>query len=273
MCHYGPIYALQRNPFFPKNFLSVGDWCARIWSEDCKESAIMWTHYHTQSLTDGCWSPVRPGVFYTSRSDGVLDVWDITFKQKEPTLSLKVYDDAMQCLRMQDSGKVMACGSQGGSISLLEFSESFWCQNKNERAVVNALYERETRREKILETRHREMKLKEKLHSSGGAEEPTETGHQEDDEESEEHLIKKARENFRAIMEQEMEARNKVQQARKEKSETMKNSAKDMAKQNEEPETTQEAVTTKSNQEKIEPEKTEPEEPTQEERSQAEPAE
>lgn len=41
--HHGPIYALQRNPFFPKNFLTVADWTARIWSEDIRESSIMWT--------------------------------------------------------------------------------------------------------------------------------------------------------------------------------------------------------------------------------------
>lgn len=41
--HHGPVYALHRNPFFPKNFLTVGDWTARIWSEDIKESSIMWT--------------------------------------------------------------------------------------------------------------------------------------------------------------------------------------------------------------------------------------
>ena len=28
--HIGPVYSLQRNPHFPKNFLSVGDWCARV---------------------------------------------------------------------------------------------------------------------------------------------------------------------------------------------------------------------------------------------------
>ena len=41
--HHGPVYSLQRNPFFPKNFLSVGDWTARVWSEDIRESSIMWT--------------------------------------------------------------------------------------------------------------------------------------------------------------------------------------------------------------------------------------
>ena len=30
---------------YHQNFLTVGDWCARIWSEDIKESAIMWTRW------------------------------------------------------------------------------------------------------------------------------------------------------------------------------------------------------------------------------------
>ena len=54
--HYGPVYALQRNPAFPKNFLTVGDWCARIWSEDIKESSIMWTRLAMYlSLGDITW--------------------------------------------------------------------------------------------------------------------------------------------------------------------------------------------------------------------------
>lgn len=28
--HAGPVNALQRNPFFPKNFLSVADWQAQV---------------------------------------------------------------------------------------------------------------------------------------------------------------------------------------------------------------------------------------------------
>ena len=33
----------KENVSLLQNFLTVGDWCARIWSEDIKESAIMWT--------------------------------------------------------------------------------------------------------------------------------------------------------------------------------------------------------------------------------------
>jgi len=28
--HLAPVYVVQRNPFFLKNFLSVGDWSARV---------------------------------------------------------------------------------------------------------------------------------------------------------------------------------------------------------------------------------------------------
>lgn len=41
--HLGPVYALQRNPAFVKNFLTIGDWSAKIWSEDVRESSIITT--------------------------------------------------------------------------------------------------------------------------------------------------------------------------------------------------------------------------------------
>lgn len=44
-CHHGPVGSVQRNPAFLRNFLTVGDWQVRIWSEDVKESPIMWTKY------------------------------------------------------------------------------------------------------------------------------------------------------------------------------------------------------------------------------------
>lgn len=57
--HLGPVLAMNRNAAFVKNFLTVGDWTTRIWSEDCRESSIMWTCYHKARLTDGAWSPTR----------------------------------------------------------------------------------------------------------------------------------------------------------------------------------------------------------------------
>uniref|UniRef100_UPI003AAB5D2A dynein axonemal intermediate chain 2-like n=1 Tax=Centroberyx gerrardi TaxID=166262 RepID=UPI003AAB5D2A len=159
--HYGAVYALQRNPFFPKNFLTVGDWTARIWSEDIKESSIISTKPEMSYLTDACWSPVRPSVFFTVKMDGTLDVWDILLKHNDPTLRLKVCDEALYSLRMQDNGRFLACGSQLGSATLLEISPALCTLQRNETGMVASMFERETRREKILEARRQEKRLKE----------------------------------------------------------------------------------------------------------------
>ena len=45
--HVGPVYSLQRNPLFPKMFLSVGDWSAKIFSEDIRDAAIYSTPVST----------------------------------------------------------------------------------------------------------------------------------------------------------------------------------------------------------------------------------
>ena len=39
--HMGPVYHISRNPSFPKIFLTVGDWTARVWSEDIKDASIL----------------------------------------------------------------------------------------------------------------------------------------------------------------------------------------------------------------------------------------
>ncbi|XP_011898184.1 PREDICTED: dynein intermediate chain 2, axonemal [Cercocebus atys] len=190
--HHGPIYALQRNPFYPKNFLTVGDWTARIWSEDSRESCIMWTKYHMAYLTDAAWSPIRPAVFFTTKMDGTLDIWDFVFKQCDPALSLKVCDEALFCLRVQDNGCFIACGSQLGTTTLLEVSPGLSTLQRNEKNVASSMFERETRREKILEARHREMRLKEKGKAEGRDEEQTD----EDLDIDLEALVSKAEEEF-----------------------------------------------------------------------------
>lgn len=50
----------------------------------------MMTKYHSNYLVGGSWSPVRPGVFFLSKMDGTVDVWDYLFKQNEPVLTLQV---------------------------------------------------------------------------------------------------------------------------------------------------------------------------------------
>ena len=44
---------------------------------------------HMSYVTSACWSQTRPGVLYTTKLDGTVDAWDLSYKQKQPVLSVK----------------------------------------------------------------------------------------------------------------------------------------------------------------------------------------
>ena len=158
--HHGPIYSIQRNPIHTKFFMTVGDWTARIWTEDLK-TPIMTTKYHPAYLTSGCWSPTRPGVFYVTRMDGVVDVWDYFYRQNEVAYSHKIGDSALCSIAVQGNvrsgGKLVAVGDVDGTVALLEVCDSLAQQQANEKQALSGMFEREARREKNLETRAKEI--------------------------------------------------------------------------------------------------------------------
>ncbi|CAH8577065.1 unnamed protein product [Schistosoma turkestanicum] len=228
--HIGPVYALQRNPFFPKNFLSIGDWTARIWSEDIRESPIMWTANHNHGLSDGCWSPIRPAVFFTTRLDGTLSIWDIIFKQKEPALNIQICEEPLHCLKVQEQGRLIATGSHSGICTILELSEGFWNQPKNERSLVTAMFERETHREKILEARNREIKLRRQ--KAQGTEEAISAGEEELDTKPEE--ITRSTEQFFETIQRKLKERELREKLAMESAQTTNNKRNDIVLEEEE---------------------------------------
>ena len=142
----GPVYHISRNPQFPKIFLTVGDWTARVWSEDIKDASILssqvwlipyefWQFFGSQintvfqaeqaNVTDGCWSPTRPGVFFTTKTDGTLDVYDLMVRHSTPTLRVKV-SDSLRCASVHNSGSLIATGAVNGETTLINLSESLY---------------------------------------------------------------------------------------------------------------------------------------------------
>ena len=159
--HCGPVYKLQRNPFNPKYFMTIGDWTVRLWNEDIR-SPIMTSKYFHSYLLDATWSPTRPGVFLTTKMDGTLDVWDYFYKQNDPTLSIQVDEDGLYTIKMQEGGSLLATGSVDGSVYMLELCDGLSVMQQNEKASVNQMLERESKREKNLEARSKELRQKEK---------------------------------------------------------------------------------------------------------------
>lgn len=149
--HHGPVYAVQRNPFHSKYFLTVGDWTARLWSDENKTAPMYSTFYHKAHLTHGCWHPQRAGVFFTSRMDGCIDVWDLMHRQSTSVLSVQVSDYALHTLRPTHEGHHLATGAVDGSVTLLELSPSLYISPANEKAYILRMFENEAQRDKNLE--------------------------------------------------------------------------------------------------------------------------
>ena len=68
----------------------------------------------------------------------------------------------MQPSAPHKEGKLVAVGTRSGNIHLLEVSENLATSTPNDRPAMTVVLDRETRREKLLENKQRELKLKEK---------------------------------------------------------------------------------------------------------------
>ncbi|KXJ19255.1 WD repeat-containing protein 63 [Exaiptasia diaphana] len=75
--HDGLITTLTRSPFFRDIILTVGGWTFAIWKEGVTSDPLLQSASHILKLTKGHWSPSRPGVFFITKVDGSVDVWDL----------------------------------------------------------------------------------------------------------------------------------------------------------------------------------------------------
>jgi dynein intermediate chain 2 len=148
--HFGPVYSVKRNPFHTKFFLTVGDWCTKMWMEELK-GPLLQTPYYPSFLSAASWSPTRPGVFFLCRADGRLDTWDYFYRMNEVSLSQKVTDSALTSLSVQNGGQFAAVGDSEGVITLLQLCDGLVQPMPNEKNMIGQLFEREQKREKNLE--------------------------------------------------------------------------------------------------------------------------
>merc|ERR1712216_1009195 len=120
--HAGPVYAIARNAYYPKFYVTVGDWTVKVWNEELR-APIMSSKYFRSYVLDAAWSQTRPGVFISTKADGTLDIWDLFSKQGDPTLTIQVDTEGLKCMRIQEAGTYVATGSVAGSVYMLELSE------------------------------------------------------------------------------------------------------------------------------------------------------
>ena len=148
--HFGPVNALDRSPFFPDILLSVGDWTFKVWKEG-KSTPIYSSPCSAAYLTTGCWSPTRPGVIYTARTDGVLEVWDLLDRSHEPSMTVSASSasiTALEFLKEKESSMTqrMAVGDRQGVLHIMDLPRNLRKAAVGEKGTMMGFFERELKR-------------------------------------------------------------------------------------------------------------------------------
>ncbi|XP_052258483.1 dynein axonemal intermediate chain 3-like isoform X6 [Dreissena polymorpha] len=171
--HDGPIMTVQRSPFFMDILLVVGGWNFTIWKEAVvidknnpssaeslktlnvaendalKSGPILQSAPNPIRMTSGFWSPSRPGVFYISKVDGSVDVWDLLDKTHEPSITQSVSPSAITKIyphAVSHKQHLLAVGDSSGTLHILEIPWSLRLPAPNEVTGVANYFEREVKR-------------------------------------------------------------------------------------------------------------------------------
>ncbi|XP_068983669.1 dynein intermediate chain 3, ciliary-like [Bombus flavifrons] len=156
-CYTGPVIAIDRNPIYTKNFLTIGNWSANIWADDTKEGNLLCTRYDRRH--GGCWSKARCSVFFTINKEGLLEAYDILAGIKTPLTNIHVCNDSLTAISSHEEDGFLAVGSSNGNVYLLECTEDLATFTKEDKAALSSYLERCSRYEKAIDSRLKEIRL------------------------------------------------------------------------------------------------------------------
>lgn len=165
--HRGQVKALHRSPCIVKMFITCGDWTINLWSDDVHISPIITGCPQRHQINDVVWSPQRNSSFMSITSDGWYHYWDILRKVHEPIISMPVSKYPLMKVKTNEEGKLVSMGDSKGVMYLYGLSDNLIYSGEKDKQLLTAMFERETKREHILESRIKEILLKRKAEEEG----------------------------------------------------------------------------------------------------------
>ncbi|TPX51495.1 hypothetical protein SeLEV6574_g00261 [Synchytrium endobioticum] len=160
--HPGCVSDLQRSPFFPDILLSVGSWTFCIWKEKVTTGPLLTCAPSSTYLISGRWSPTRPGIFFITRADGAIEVWDLMDRSHVPSLVQTVCSAAIASMEVHQYGgrsterrQFIAAGDDEGSLHILEVPRGLSKPARNEQQSVGSFFDREVKRLQYVQERKR----------------------------------------------------------------------------------------------------------------------
>ncbi|CAH0723375.1 unnamed protein product, partial [Brenthis ino] len=158
--HRGPVKTVQRNPSLSKMFITCGDWTVNIWSDDIHSNPVMYGTSHRKQVSDVAWCPLRISSYMSVCDDGKFRYWDLLRKYHEPVATLPVSKNRLLKVKPSEDKPLVAIGDIEGSIHLISLSENMVFAADRDKTLMSQSFDRESRREHILESRFKEIQFK-----------------------------------------------------------------------------------------------------------------
>lgn len=158
--HDGSVLAVQRSPCTFRMFLTCGDYTVKVWSEEVRTEPIIITRPYKNPVTDAAWAPLRFSSYMSVCAGGMFYFWDLLRRYKEPVVTLKVSKYGLTRMSPHPEGELVAVGDCKGALYLMTLSENMAIPGNRDKLLMGQIYERETRREHILDNRLKEIRLK-----------------------------------------------------------------------------------------------------------------
>ena len=115
-----------------------------------QSDALMKSCSSSVPLTGRAWSPTRPGVFFITKRNGNIDVWDLMDRSHEPSLAQNISSMAITsihpCMAANIQQLMLAVGDSGGTLHILEVPWSLSHPSASKVTIMEAFFDRETKR-------------------------------------------------------------------------------------------------------------------------------
>lgn len=87
--HSEPVTKIEKNPFIPEIFLTIGGDIFAMWREDFRSFPILWRRRKSRIMS--CqWSLDRPSVMAIVFESGALEIWDLNSRIDIPSLDVSL---------------------------------------------------------------------------------------------------------------------------------------------------------------------------------------
>ncbi|XP_069694476.1 dynein axonemal intermediate chain 3-like isoform X2 [Periplaneta americana] len=140
--HDGPISAIALSPFIKDLILSVGGKVFAIWRSNIKDVPVLWRRAGVQ-LTGGAWSLFIPSMFFITRADGSVEIWNLLEKSDKPAMTQNIVGNALTGIypsRLWPFQCVIGLTDSNGNFRVFNLPQEHTLNNpKNKKAVLKFL--------------------------------------------------------------------------------------------------------------------------------------